>query len=122
MKGRLLAAALAWGLSQGTGAHSIDGNQLAEWLAGKERYENSAPGSDPLSWFAYQYYVLGVFDAYSVSEKLTEQYSFCVPDGVTSNQLFDVVAKYLNGNPEHLHIPAGVLVYVSLQKAFPCPD
>lgn len=122
MKRRLLAVALACGLSQGLWAYSIDGNQLAKWVAEKERYESSAPGADPLSWVSYHHYVLGAFDAYKVSEQLAEQYTFCVPDSVTRNQLADVVAKYLKSSPEKLHNPAGALVYLSLRDAFPCHD
>ncbi|MFP6801731.1 MAG: Rap1a/Tai family immunity protein, partial [Pseudomonadales bacterium] len=47
---------------------------------------------------------------------------FCVPEGengVTAGQLRKIVVKYLNENPEELHLTAGSLVSNALNEAFP---
>jgi len=44
----------------------------------------------------------------------------CIPDGVTAGQLWKVVVKYLNENPEKLHFAADSLVLAALEGAFPC--
>lgn len=45
---------------------------------------------------------------------------FCTPEEVTTEQLRDVVSKYLNDHPEELHFRAEPLVVSALAKAFPC--
>ena len=45
---------------------------------------------------------------------------FCKPDGVTQGQLTDIVIKYLEANPEKLHLSAGGLVANALYAVFPC--
>jgi hypothetical protein len=47
---------------------------------------------------------------------------YCAPDGVTNGQIFKVVFKYLNNNPEKLHETKSVLVAQALKKAFPCDE
>ncbi len=44
---------------------------------------------------------------------------FAVPDKVSSDQLRDVVVKYLRDNPETRHKPAGMLTIFALKEAFP---
>jgi hypothetical protein len=44
----------------------------------------------------------------------------CLPQGVTQDQLAEVVAKYLEDHPERLHLGAPVLIADALQPAFPC--
>jgi len=47
---------------------------------------------------------------------------FCVPDGVTLEQLVRVVVKHLETRPAELHLTAGSHVLNALKKAFPCPE
>jgi hypothetical protein len=44
---------------------------------------------------------------------------FAVSDKVTQQQLKDVVVKYLNEHPETRHKPAGMLILIALNEAFP---
>jgi hypothetical protein len=59
-------------------------------------------------------YILGVHDALSVLDLV------CVPDGVTGNQLRDVMKLYLENNPQRLHYVAADLIETALLEAWPC--
>ena len=45
---------------------------------------------------------------------------FCSPDKVTQGQLAAVVIKYLEANPQDLHLAAAGIVVNALAQAFPC--
>ena len=45
---------------------------------------------------------------------------FCLPEGVTLDQLRKVAIKGLNENPENLHLAAGGPVATVLRDAWPC--
>lgn len=68
-------------------------------------------------------YVEGVIEGTLVTSILTNQgaYPYCLPAGSTSLQEVNVVAKYMNDHPEHLHWPAGLIINTALKSAFPCP-
>lgn len=46
---------------------------------------------------------------------------FCIPAGVTLNQLVRVIVKYLQDRPEDLHDRGVLLAVGALARAFPCP-
>lgn len=86
----------------------IDGNRLYEMCAGQP---------DP----ACTLYIVGAVDAFgTVSEILGGGRLFCVPPGVVSGQLADVLRRHMRENPETRHHAASVLVIRSLREAFPC--
>lgn len=45
---------------------------------------------------------------------------FCAPSGTTYDQLYAVVSKWVNNNPEKWHLRANQLVVQALGQAFPC--
>ena len=45
---------------------------------------------------------------------------FCEPTGTTYDQLYAVVSKWINNNPEKWHLRANELVMQALGQAFPC--
>ena len=53
-------------------------------------------------------------------EVLEDYKDVCIANGVTQGQLAEVVKKYFNENPESLHKPAYVLVFLALKKVWPC--
>jgi len=61
-------------------------------------------------------YVNGVVDA------LASVSLFCLPEGVSREQIALVVKKYLAEHPEKLHIEADILVVRALEAAFSCTD
>jgi hypothetical protein len=52
--------------------------------------------------------------------ELHDQRSFCVPDGVNSEQLVAITTKFIKANPARWHEPGYLLVAESLSPAFPC--
>jgi hypothetical protein len=46
---------------------------------------------------------------------------FCIPQGVTVEQVTDVVKKYLTDNPVQRHYTASSTAIKALELAFPCP-
>jgi hypothetical protein len=61
-------------------------------------------------------YVTGVVDGQWWGEPNMN----CIPDGVTTGQLAQVVRKYLAEHPERLHLNAPVLVADAVSGAWPC--
>ena len=64
-------------------------------------------------------YVSGVFDTV-ISDSDRGKF-FCVPDGVTYDQLSKVTVKYLEQNPKNLHWTAFALVHNAILDAYRCP-
>ena len=46
---------------------------------------------------------------------------FCIPDGVTYDQLMKITVKYLEQDPKNLHWSAHALVHNALMDAYHCP-
>ena len=66
-------------------------------------------------------FTVGVADSFDCQRILLSGYRWQSPRDVTAGQVQKVVVKYLNENPEELHLAAGSLVAAALSKAFPCP-
>ena len=45
---------------------------------------------------------------------------FCPPEGVTLGQAIKIVVKYLNANPEYLHLRGMQLAMDAVVEAWPC--
>lgn len=82
----------------------MDGNELLETC------QLSKPDCLP--------YVIGVADALEmVSTRLT---NICRPDGVTPEQLRDVLISWVWDNPAERHRPAAKLAGLAYAEAWPC--
>jgi hypothetical protein len=82
----------------------MDGNELLQTCRDRE------PACLP--------YVIGVADALEmVSRRLT---NICRPDGVTPEQLLDVLISWLEDNPAERHRPAAKLAGMAYAGAWPC--
>lgn len=55
-----------------------------------------------------------------VNAGLETEARICLPATVTNGQASRVVVKYLQDNPEKLHLNGTALVVMAIQKAFPC--
>lgn len=65
-------------------------------------------------------YIEGVRDASMFATvSLKSKPFFSVPSQVSSDQLREVIVKYLRDNPETRHKPAGLLTIFALKEAFP---
>ncbi len=45
---------------------------------------------------------------------------FCPPSAVTNGQIIEVVKAYMRSHPEEHHLEMSTLIYIAVQKAFPC--
>lgn len=73
-------------------------------------------------------YVAGVAFTMSMWEGIAkhnqvgvEQVPACLPQNATAGEYVRVVLHYIDEHPNDLHQSYGVLVYVALAKAYPCP-
>jgi hypothetical protein len=63
-------------------------------------------------------YVAGVADA--LAEVRDDAHVACIPPRVTTDQMRDVVLKYLHDEPQDRQLPGGRLTVHALAKAWPC--
>lgn len=55
-----------------------------------------------------------------LSNEPMQGWGYCIEPTIPSTQIARVTVKYLNDNPETLHIHPAVLVGRALQRGFPC--
>ena len=68
------------------------------------------------------FYCLGVVTTVlQLQSKLDEQDKFCPPSQISVQQAVRVIVKFLNSNPEALHLKASTLTVSALKQAWPCP-
>lgn len=64
-------------------------------------------------------YIEGVRDGLMFATvRLKSEPFFAVPNEAKSEQMKDIVVKYLRDNPETRHKPAGMLTFLALEQAF----
>jgi len=107
----IVLAAMILFTSLDSSAEFYDGNKLVQDMREHEKAERSDPSANHLQGAFYMGYVAGVYDALSSS--------LSPPESVTIGQLCSIVGKYLKENPEKWTMPANVLIWDALQKAFP---
>ncbi len=93
-------------------AYAYTGNDLNIGSLEFEKYER---GQEYDSYQIAEYfgYLEGVKD-------VLHGIAFCLPIHSTNGQYYKIVAKYLNNNPDKLHLSAFELVANALAEAFPC--
>jgi hypothetical protein len=104
----LVAVALSCFVICSAEAGYKDGNSLLSDCEGRSRGD---PGGRS-QWGMCLGYILGVHDAHDRA--------ICIPDGVKSGQVLDVVKRYLRNHPEERHHQASSLVLGALKETFPC--
>jgi hypothetical protein len=53
-------------------------------------------------------------------EGLHHQFEVCFPNGVETEQSFQVIVKYIKDHPQDAHLPTAILSLMGLHAAFPC--
>ncbi|MBX7480957.1 Rap1a/Tai family immunity protein [Qipengyuania qiaonensis] len=66
-------------------------------------------------------YVAGAVDTFEIlqSAKIIDRY-YCMPNGVSVEQLAAITVKYLNDNPSERHNIGSSLILKALIQSFPC--
>jgi Rap1a immunity proteins len=101
------------------------GPARAVFMNGNELYhdcseENSDKPQGQQMYMLCLGYISGIADGIETAE-IGNRHLVCAPGEATVGQLVDIVKKYLHDHPETRHRAAGVLVFLALVQAFPCP-
>lgn len=116
MKRIFLTIALMLGVSSVDAGGSKDGNDLLS------EFKKCDMDGTSLYCGSYTGYIIGISDTYEfIQDWKGFDPTICTPGAVTVGQLKAIVRKYLDNNPELLHLDAAGLVLTALRKAFPCP-
>ena len=121
MKAWMGIAALAGALASGsaTAAPVATGNELLQWC--KNVLSNNEAESTSYTAGYCTAVVITVGDLVkSINRDLGPKLQICVPSGVSNGQMVRILVKYLEANPEKLHINATTLTILATQQAFPC--
>lgn len=85
----------------------------AIWSLGRSLKEAcDLKNTAPVSLFA-----VGVIDTFEYA--IADNMLFRIPPGVNVGQIGSVVCKYLDDNPQDLHLPSVMIVLDALSKAWP---
>ena len=76
-------------------------------------------GSD-VNWGRCSGYVEGISDSFSGGGNISG-WKACLSGNITSDQIRDIVVRFLVNHPEKRHYAASGLVAAALEEAFPCP-
>jgi hypothetical protein len=104
----LTVAALCLGSGS---AQAITGNDL--------RRECDQPDKSPAALYCLAYET-GVLDAMRGLDSVATQKQLCEPTGVTGEQLYAMLKKYLADHPERLHYLASSLIEDMYAENFGC--
>lgn len=111
MKTRSLWFGLALACAPDAHANFLDGNEL------RDRCESARPEAVNTCLG----YLTGVADAEDAAPSWKLQKSlFCLPRGVSGNQLRAVVVDYFRAHPEEEDFNAAIVVGNAFLEAFPC--
>lgn len=94
-------------------AQQITGNELHQWLSETQKSQ-AGTASDHQQVNIARGYVLGV------AETLVSSKVICIPDGITRDQILDMLPVMLYAQPQLRHMNANSLVSRALQDVFPC--
>jgi hypothetical protein len=66
-------------------------------------------------------YIEGALGAYySASEWVPKSAGFCLPAGVTGDQIPKIFVRFSDEHPEYLHVTASRIVLLAVHDVFPC--
>jgi hypothetical protein len=105
--------------------HSVGANAATNYMTGNRFFEilkslknpNSTNFTDNGIGIGY---LEGIVDSSNAILNPSSSSRFCVPNGVSVNQLIDISYAFFEQNPHLRHYTADSLVAAALQKSFPC--
>lgn len=115
LTGLLLPVLMMSTLSAGASGGYLNGNKLYDYAKSYHRNEAN-PGANVQDLVNASYflgYITAAADTFNTTEK------FCVPKGVSSDQLADITYQYLRDNPDQRQYTASSNLFVALKHAFP---
>lgn len=111
---KLLLATLCALCYTNTYAGFVNGNQIASYIVEYEKANRKDPSTN------YQFAERVVWYIFGVADVLDNNSVICLPDKVSSNQILEVVIKYLKDHPERWNEPAEKIIGTPLIHYFPC--
>ena len=94
-------------------AQQITGNELHQWLSETQNSQADTASEHQQVNIARGY-------ALGVAETLVSSKVICIPDGITRDQILDIIPMMLYAQPQLGHMNANSLVSRALQDVFPC--
>ena len=116
MKGWMAALTLV-GMAIGGDAMAVDGNDLLKWC-------QDVNSDNPATKYGFSSgYCIGTMSTVNtlvnyINSGLSVE--MCPPPEITNGQMARIVVKYLQQNPEVLHLEATSLTVSALRTAYPC--
>ena len=124
----IFSAALLACASTGEMAHAFDGNRLYSECNTEDPGERifcyglisgMMSGLSASMQFAFLTRVEN--DDVAALDFEEQALGYCIPSGVTPEQLADIAVGYLGKNPSIRHIDGAYIMIYALREAFPCP-
>lgn len=95
------------------------GNELFKFCKGTHPHE---AGYNIVAYASCVMYLAGISDLEQIHETLGHTTAFCIPLGVSQEQLRQVFLRHINQRPQLWHMNAGVLAINAFSEAWPCAD
>jgi len=92
----------------------VNGNDLKEQYNYFINYSKESSIEDDMLSFHFMGYVNGVVDLADRGK------FFCFPKGLSPDQLYNIIGRYLYRHPEELHLGGHILIIQALSEVFPC--
>jgi len=92
----------------------VSGNELVKYMNENKKLSNGIKNVDTIDALRFNAYVFGVIDVLEDAEYI------CIPENVNGRQLFAIVIKYIDNNPDKWNKTASYLVETPLLNTFPC--
>ena len=105
-------------VSAGSAVADDEVYRASTWVTGNELKQHCR--SDAGDFFQGVCSGFAIAVAQAVSRSRFLGWRACFPYGVTPRQLYDVMTKFLDENPELLHRSGGFLAAQAFGEAFPC--
>ena len=112
--GLALAGAIATG-----GAIAADGNELLKWCKNASSDNTEVMESFTAGFCLGTMQTVGELSPF-INEGLDPAHKMCPPSAITNGQAAKITVKYLQQNPEKLHLNGTALTIMALQNAYPC--
>ena len=97
-------------------AHAVTGSQLKACCADYDDEKNKGFFS---SGFCAGY-ITGTIESIAIWTAGSSHIPYCLPENATNDQIISVIRKYLDANPEKLHLDGAELIIDAISDAFPC--
>jgi Ssp1 endopeptidase immunity protein Rap1a len=65
-------------------------------------------------------FIIGLSSVTGMATNLGATWPFCIPEGVTYQQMLNIVVLYADRHPQMTHLQFGAFIVAALTDAFPC--